>query len=124
MNRRLFVLAALALGGCATTGERPVAGVPGHGPLTELEPLYSARAGREALTIEVASSGCTGKADFAVYAERRGGTVALAFGRKHVDACRSSPQGRAELAFSWAELGVAPATRIFLLNPLAPSSGS
>jgi len=123
MNRRLFVLAALALGGCATVGGRPAPTAPAHGPLAELEPLYSAQAGRETLTIRVASNGCTAKPDFAFYVERRGDTVALAFGRKHVDACKSFAMGQAELTFSWEELGLSARAPVFLLNPIVAWTG-
>lgn len=114
MNRRLFLLASLALGGCATMTREPV-GPPI--PLAELEPLYSANAGPDSLTIKVASNGCTAKPDFAFYVERRAGTVALAFGRKHVDVCKAA--GEAEIAFTWAELGLDPKAPVFLLNPVA-----
>ena len=117
------MLAALALGGCATVGGPPVAVAPARGPLAELEPLYSASAGREGLTIRVASSGCTASPDFAFYVERRGEAVTLAFGRKHVDACKPAAKGQTELAFTWEELGIGPRTPVFLLNPVAPSAG-
>ena len=118
MNRRLFVLAALALGGCATLSQPPSA-TPAPGPLGELEPLYGVQAGGEALTIKVASGGCTAKADFAFYLERRGGTASLAFARKHLDVCKAPGAEPVEMAFTWAELGLAPRTPVFLLNPLA-----
>jgi len=121
MNRRLFVLAALALCGCATTAPPVVA--PAAGALAELEPLYRADAGREALTISVASNGCTAKADFAFYVERTGQSVTLAFGRKRIDTCKSFAMGRTELTFTWAELGLEPRTPVFLLNPLLAWSG-
>jgi hypothetical protein len=117
MNRRLFVLAALALGGCATVAAPPVV-APAPQVLGELEPLYSAVAGREALTIRVASRGCTAKADFAFYVERRGGQASLAFGRRHVDACKAAAPGQTELVFSWAELGLEPRGPVFILNPV------
>jgi hypothetical protein len=117
MNRRLFLLAALALAGCATAGPTTVA------PLGELEPLYAAVAGREALTITVGSSGCTAKADFAFYVERRGEAMTLAFGRKRLDTCKSFAMGKTELSFTWAELGVEPRTPVFLLNPLVAWTG-
>ena len=116
MNRRIFTLAALALAGCATP-VRPILAPAGSG-LAELESLYSAEAGREALTISVASNGCTARADFAFYVERRGQTITVAFGRKRIDSCKSFAMGRIDLSFSWAELGVAPRTPVFLLNPL------
>jgi len=111
MNRRLFVLAALALGGCATGARAP-------GPLGELEPLYSAQAGADALVITVVSHGCTAKADFTFYVERRGGSATLAFARKHVEGCKAPLPGAAQLAFTWVELGLDPRRPVFLLNPL------
>jgi hypothetical protein len=121
VNRRLFLLAALALCGCTTTAPPVVA--PATVPLAELEPLYRAEAGRETLTISVASSGCTAKADFAVHVEKKGGAVTLAFGRKRLDTCKSFAMGRTELTFTWAELGVEPRTPVFLLNPLTAWTG-
>lgn len=121
MNRRLFLVAALALGGCATTA--PPAVAPAAAALGELEPLYSAQAGRQALTIRVSSNGCTAKADFAFYVERRGGAVTLAFGRKRIDPCKSFAMGQADLSFSWEELGLAPHTPVHLLNPLTAWTG-
>jgi hypothetical protein len=120
MNRRLFVLASLALGGCATLAPPSVAP---RGPLAELEPLYSAVAGRDALIIRVPSNGCTAKADFAFYVERRGEAVTLAFGRRRIDPCKSFAMGQAELSFTWEELGLAPRTPVFLLNPLTAWTG-
>jgi hypothetical protein len=120
MNRRLFLLAVLALSGCASAGPRIVA--PGS-PLAELEPIYSASAGREALIVRVSSNGCTTKEDFAFYVEPRGQAVTLAFGRKRLDTCKSFAMGHADLTFSWAELGVAARTPVFLLNPLIAWTG-
>ena len=122
MDRRLFVLAVLALGGCATVARAPLV-ASGQRTLGELEPLYAVQAGREGLRIRVASSGCTAKADFAFYAERRGDGAALAFARKHVDVCKSPLKNQTELVFTWDELGVAPNAPIFLLNPISPWIG-
>jgi hypothetical protein len=121
MTRRGLVLAALALAGCATTPAPVVA--PAASGLSELEPLYRADAGREALTISVASNGCTAKADFAFYVERRAEAVTLAFGRKRIDTCKSFAMGKTELTFTWAELGVPPNAPVFLLNPLVAWTG-
>ncbi|MBS0331721.1 MAG: hypothetical protein JSS35_03050 [Proteobacteria bacterium] len=123
MDRRVFVLAALALGGCATAGGPPGRVARVAGPLQELEPLYAASAGREALRLTVGSNGCTAKADFTFYAEKRGDAVGLAFARRHVDPCKSLVQGKAEIAFTWEELGVAPSASVFLLNPIAAWTG-
>jgi hypothetical protein len=121
MNRRLFVLAALALAGCASLPPRPIM-APGSG-LAELEPLYAARAGHDALTIRVSSNGCTRKDDFAFYVERKGDAVTLAFGRKRLDTCKSFAMGHEDLTFSWAELGLGSRTPVFLLNPLVAWTG-
>jgi hypothetical protein len=120
MTRRLFLLASLALGGCATVGVTP-AGPPA--PLAELEPLYSAVSDRDGLKIQVNSNGCTAKGDFAFYVERRGGAASVAFARRRVDACKSFAIGRTEIAFSWAELGLEPRAPVFLLNPLTAWTG-
>jgi len=122
MHRRFVLIAGLSLlAGCATA--RPPTVVPAASALGELEPLYAADAGREAITIRVASNGCTKKEDFAFYLERRGDAVTVAFGRKRLDPCRSFAMGHADLTFSYAELGVAPHTPLFLLNPFAPWTG-
>lgn len=122
MNRRLFVLAALALAGCASLPPPRI--VAPSAPLGELEPLYAARAGAEALTIRVSSNGCTKKEDFAFYVERNGGgAMTLAFGRKRIDTCKSFAMGHEDLTFSWAELGLPSRSPVFLLNPLVPWTG-
>jgi hypothetical protein len=117
MDRRLFLLASLALGGCATVGQ-PLVGAA-TGPLGELEPLYAVQTDREGLTIRVESTGCVARPDFAFYVERRGGAVSVAFGRKHVETCKPVVPGQADLAFSWDELGLAARTPVFVLNPMA-----
>ena len=126
MNRRLFVLSALALSGCATTAPavRPAApGLRRPAELGELEPLYRADAGREAIVISVASNGCTTKADFTFHVERRDDAVSVAFARKRIDSCKSFAMGRTDLTFTWAELGVAPRTPVFLRNPVMAWTG-
>jgi hypothetical protein len=140
MDRRIFLLASFALAGCATARQpattpvdlaplKPAPPEPAHAPapvvtpaetaLGELEPLYAAEAGRDSMTIRVASNGCTTKADFAFFVERRGETVTLAFGRRRIDICKAAGAGRTALTFTWDEMGVAPLTPVFLLNPLA-----
>jgi hypothetical protein len=123
MRRRLFLAAAFALAGCASAPAGTPILAPAGAPLAELEPLYRAEAGRDGLTLGVASNGCTAKADFAFHVERRDGAVMLAFGRRRVDPCRSFAMGRADLSFTWDELGVAPRTPVFLLNPLLAWTG-
>jgi len=122
VNRRLLIISALVLlCGCASAPPRVVA--PVGSALGELEPLYSVSAGREALTIRVASNGCTRKEDFAFYVEMKGAAASLAFGRKRLDPCKSFAMGHADIAFSYAELGVGPRTPLFLLNPFTPWTG-
>jgi hypothetical protein len=121
MNRRLFLLVALAVAGCATTPPR-IAAPPGAG-FAELEPLYAATAARDALTIRVASGGCTQKEDFAVFVDETPAGARIAFGRKRLDTCRSFAAAYADLAFTWAELGLEPNATVFLANPLTPFPG-
>lgn len=122
MNRRLLLIAGLGLlSGCASA--RPPVLTAAEAAHPELEPVYSAVAGREAMTIEVASNGCTQKADFAFYIERKGPAVTLSFARKRLDPCRSFAMGKTGLTFTWSELGLEPAAPVFLLNPLAPWTG-
>jgi len=122
MHRRFVLIAGMALlAGCATAPLKILA--PAGSALAELEPLYSAVAGRSALTIEVASNGCTAKADFAFFVERKGETATLAFGRKRLDTCKSFAMGKMALSFTYEELGLAPQAPVFLLNPLYPWTG-
>jgi hypothetical protein len=119
MHRRALILCGLALlAGCATA---PVLSTAE--PRPELEALYSAVAGREALTIEVASNGCTHKEDFAFYLERKGSSTTLSFGRKRLDPCRSFAMGKTAISFTWTELGLDGRTPLMLLNPLAAWTG-
>jgi hypothetical protein len=88
-----------------------------------LEPLYSASAGRDEITIRVASIGCTQKADFAFFIDRKGSEITLAFARKRLDRCQSFAMGHTDLSFSYAELELAPHVTFFLLNPLVAWTG-
>ena len=120
MNRRVLLVAgALLLSGCVTAR---VAAPVGAG-FDLLEPLYSATAGRDALTIRVASNGCTKKEDFAVYVEKTPAGPRVAFGRKTLDRCRSLAQGQIELTFTWSDLGLDGRTPVFLANPLVAWTG-
>lgn len=120
MNRRFLLIAgALLLTGCATTRVAP----PEGAGFDLLEPLYAATAGREALTIRVASNGCTKKEDFAFFVERTPAGPRVAFGRKRLDQCRSFAMGSTELSFSWTELGLDGRTNLFVANPLVAWTG-
>ena len=120
MNRRVFVLSALALSGCATAAPPHVKAGP---VLSELEPLYRATAGKEALIVSVSSNGCTAKGDFTFHMERRDNTVSVAFARKRIDTCKAIAMGKTDLSFTWSELGVLPRSQVFLLNPVTAWTG-
>jgi hypothetical protein len=126
MNRRGLLLGfgALTLAGCATReAPGPVAAAPavlppGPGP-AELEPIHAVNASRSALTVRVASNGCTTKADFAFFVERKNGATTVAFARRRLDNCRTIQAGHADLEFTLAELGIAPDTPVYVLNPFS-----
>ena len=122
MNRRLLLMAGLALlAGCATA--LPPVLTTAQAAHPELEAVYSAVAGRETLTLEVSSGGCTQKADFTFYVERSGEAVTLSFARKRLDTCRSLVAAKTAISFTWVELGLEPHSPVFLLNPLTPWVG-
>jgi len=116
MDRRLFLLSALALIGCATAAPPPVRAA--DQVLAELEPVFRADARREAIVISVTSNGCTKREDFTFHVEKTERAATVAFARKRLDPCRSIAIGRVELTFTWAELGLEPRTPVALLNPL------
>jgi hypothetical protein len=118
MNRRLFVLAGFAAAGCATLPPTLVAPRPDE-VLAELETVHGFAAGPGGLRLTVSSHGCTARADWVFYAERREDRVALAFARRRLDTCRALPDGRTELFFPWRELGLASGVRVSLLNPVS-----
>ena len=120
-TRRVFIISVLLLAGCASAPPRLI--TPAGAALPELEPLYAAVGVRDALTIQVASNGCTTKADFSFYVERKGDAVTIAFARKRIDSCKSFAMGRTDLTFTWAELGVEPRAAVMLLNPLTAWTG-
>lgn len=114
-SRRLTLLGAVALlAGCATV---PPPVMAPAGAYEELEPVFAVSSAYEAISIRVSSNGCTTKGDFTFYVERRGGGAAVAFARTRPDNCRSFARGYAEIVFPFAELGVAPETPLFVLNP-------
>ena len=124
MNRRVVLLAGLGLlAGCATAPAVVTPSGPAASTHPELEALYSAVAGRDALTIQVASNGCTRKDDFAFYVDRKGLAPTVSFARKRLDQCRSFAMGKTELRFTWAELGLEPRATVFLLNPVTAWTG-
>jgi hypothetical protein len=118
MDRRFLLVGAAALAALPRAARAaPVTLWPGAG-LEELEPIYAVAATRYGLSIRVASKGCTRKADFAFFVDRKEGSASIAFGRKQLDVCRGGPAGRAELVFTYDELGVAPKSNLFVLNPV------
>jgi len=118
MNRRFLLIAGttLLLAGCAT---RAVYSSPDAG-MVELEPLIAASVAEGSLTIRVMSNGCTTKADFAWFVERKANRYAVAFGRKKIDACKAVARP-VDLTFGFAELGLPTGAAVAVVNPLAAS---
>ena len=95
----------------------PATPEPGVG-LEALEPIYAVSTMPYGLTVRVASKGCTSKASFAFFVDRKEGSASIAFGRKSLDVCKGGPSGRVDLVFTYEELGVSPRSELFVLNPL------
>lgn len=108
----------LALGGCTTSGGGVRLVMGPSQDSGELETLRGVVAGREGLTLRVASTGCTTKADFVFYVGREGDGQTVAFARKRLDLCRAAASV-VEVAFSYEELGLARTGTVRLLNPVA-----
>ena len=115
MNRRhLLILGALLVSGCATTA---VYSSPDAG-MVELEPLIATSVAEGSLTIRVMSNGCTTKADFAWFVERKANRFAVAFGRRKIDACKVLARP-VDLTFGFAELELPKGAAVAVVNPLS-----
>lgn len=86
--------------------------------MVELEPLLGAEVRADILVIRVTSTGCTAKEDIAWFVEKAGNKVAVAFGRRKIDACKAAPRPM-EIAFTYAELGLKPGQAVAIVNPLS-----
>lgn len=121
MHRRALLGGLAALSGFATAlwAQTPAPAFDAE----LLEPLYAARASALALTLRVASTGCTTKADFAVHVDRSSALPAIALARKPVLACGLAKTSATplDLVFTYEELGLIRGTSAQVLNPLAPA---
>jgi len=112
-RRSLLVCgAALLAAGCAT---RPSL-VDSEQAWPELEPV-TVTAGREGLTVRVASKGCAARADFVFRLDRSDGKTVIAFARRRLETCRFGEIGTTDLAFSYEELGLKRGERFAVANP-------
>jgi hypothetical protein len=85
-----------------------------------IEPVYGVSAGRAGVTVRMASNGCTHKGDLTI-ALSKGQRPLLLIARKHPDTCRTP--GRAEIVFTWEELGLKPGQAFSFANPLVAEPG-
>ena len=74
-------------------------------------------AGRDGLTVRVASKGCATKADVVFHLDRSGGKAVLAFARRRLETCRFGEVGTTDLAFSYEDLGLKRGERVVVANP-------
>nr|WP_295107533.1 hypothetical protein [uncultured Caulobacter sp.] len=112
--------AAVVLSGCATSRPRLPPAAPDE-TLAELEPVAIVETAADALTLRVASKGCTAKADFVFRVDRKAGHAVVAFARRRLETCKG-PAGWAELRFSYDELGLTHGERVVIANPISPSA--
>jgi hypothetical protein len=103
--------AGLVLASCATT---PSLNSGESWP--ELEPV-GISAGRDGLTLRVASAGCAAKADFVFRLDRTDGKTVIAFARRRLETCRFGEAGTVDLAFNYDELGLKRGERFVVANP-------
>jgi hypothetical protein len=83
-----------------------------------IEPIYGISANRQAITIRLASNGCTKKSDLTVAVGKNPPRPMLLIARKHPDPCRSFAAGHAEIVYSYEELGLDPNQPFTLANPV------
>lgn len=118
-RRSLLVCgAALLATGCAT---RPRL-LASEQIWPELETLLAVTAGREGLTVRVASRGCATRADVVFRVDRSDGRAVVAFARRRLETCPPAEAGFVDLVFSYDELGVRRGERIVVANPVSPSA--
>lgn len=82
----------------------------------ELEPM-AVTAGRDGLTVRLASKGCAAKADVVFHVDRAKGRTVVAFARRRLETCRFGEAGMVDLAFSYEELGLKRGERVVAANP-------
>ena len=107
MRAGLGLLTALILAGPALADAVP-----------PIEPVYAVSASREAITIRLASNGCTKKSDLTIAVAKNPSRSLLLIARKHPDTCRSFAAGHVEVVYSFAELGLDPNQPFALANPV------
>lgn len=114
LSRRGLLWTGLALtaAGCVT---RPSLVASDQG-WPELEPV-DVTAGRDGLTLLMASQGCTGRSDVTFYLDRTQKTAVLAFARRRLETCRFGKAGVIDLEFSYNELGLRRGERFKVANP-------
>jgi hypothetical protein len=115
-TRRTALVTGMALlaTACATRPELSLSDEAWPG----LETLPAVTAGREGLTVRVASKGCATRADFVFRVDRSNGRAVVAFARRRLETCRIGEAGFVDLTFSYAELGLRRGERIVVANPV------
>ena len=84
----------------------------------DIEPVYGVSVGKQGVTVRLASNGCTKKSDLTVAVGKNSTRPLVLIARKHPDTCRSFAADRAEVAWSFEELGLEPGQAFSLANPL------
>ncbi len=84
----------------------------------DIEPIYGVVVGKAGVTVRLASNGCTKKSDLTVAVSKSSARPLVLIARKHPDTCKSFAAGRAEVVYSFAELGIELGQAFSLANPL------
>ncbi|MDB5439394.1 MAG: hypothetical protein JWM33_1821 [Caulobacteraceae bacterium] len=114
-----LALTAAVLTACASGGMA----APPREPQSALENVYSVRAAKSGLMVNVSSNGCTKPEDFRAEITRSGGITSVAFVRLTPDRCQSFVQGRADLKFDYDTIGLGRREAFRVANPLTAWAG-
>lgn len=81
-----------------------------------LEPVYGVSANRAGVTVRLPSNGCTRKTDLTLAISKGQPRPTVLVARRRPDAC--STPGRAEITYTWEELGLKAGQAFSFANPL------
>jgi hypothetical protein len=107
MRMGLGLLGVLVIAGSASADVAP-----------PIEPVFAVTAGRDGITVRMASHGCTKKSDLTVAVAKTVPRPLILVTRKHPDVCKAIDLSHADIIWSYAELGLQADLPFNIGNPL------